>query len=304
MKFDFKFNIRFVVITLIVALVVVPILFNVLFLWESGWSRGETSDWFTLYGNIFGGLIGGFFTYLALLLTFNDQKENKKKEMSPRIDIPHQTIEFIDSDDKFNFKPIMIELNNIGGSIAKNIECTLTLPNFDQVLSALEESKENLKIDLIRSTSGLIPNVSRKGELDQNIDFRTKKTHLIVRDDEGTQKASLGGVYKAYDAEFIGTCIPLLLNYEAKTQYILKHNVSQWINYIVKNRNYTYGSYNEDELFNFNLEVKYSSDEYGDFSDTFNLEWGFIGIWAEDSQLTYKYVLKSTKVNTQGKVNQ
>jgi hypothetical protein len=263
-------------------------------MWESGWSKGETSDWFTLYGNIIGGLLGGFFTYLALLLTFKEQKETKKDEMRPRIDIPHQTIEFVDSGDHLNYKPILIELNNIGGSLAKNIDCSLSLPNYDKVLTALENAKNQLKIDFLKATTVHIDDIA-------NIETKGRKcVHLIVRDDEGNQKISLGSVYNKYETEFIGTCIPLVLNYEAKTQYNLETNVSYWIDYIAQNRNYTSARFNKDELFNFQLEVKYSSDEYGDFSDSFYLEWKFIGIWAgEDSQIKYKYVLKSTKVNNE-----
>ncbi|MGG4264508.1 hypothetical protein [Peribacillus simplex] len=150
-----------------------------------GWSRGETGDWFTLYGNIFGGLIGGFFTYLALLLTFKEQNETKKKEMRPRIDIPHQTIEFIDSGDQLNYKPIVIE-------------CSLSLPNYDEVLTALENAKNHLKIDFLRATTAHIDDIS-------DIEGKGKKSvHLIVRDDKGNQKTSLGSVYNKYKSEFIG----------------------------------------------------------------------------------------------------
>lgn len=208
-----KFNLKFIIGTLVVSLIVVPVIFNFLFMWESGWSRGETGDWFTLYGNIFGGLIGGFFTYLALLLTFKEQNETKKKEIRPRIDIPHQTIEFIDSGDQLNYKPIVIELNNIGGSLAKNIECSLSLPNYDEVLTALENAKNHLKIDFLRATTAHIDDIS-------DIEGKGKKSvHLIFRDDKGNQKTSLGSVYNKYESEFIGTCIPLVLNHEAKTQF-------------------------------------------------------------------------------------
>lgn len=93
----------------------------------------------------------------------------------------------------------------------------------------------------------------------------------------------------------LGSCIPLVLNHEAKVQYFLKMNVSRWINYIVQKRHYAAGMYNQDQLFNFNLEIKYSSEEYGEFIDTFEFEWIFNGIWAEDGEIKYNYVLKNTK---------
>lgn len=283
MKFDYKFNVKFIIYTLVIALIIVPILFNIFFMWDSGLSRGETSDWFTLYGNIFGGLIGGFFTYLALLLTLND----KKKEMKPKIDIPYQSIDFLDSE----FNQVVVELNNIGGSIAKNIECKLFLPNYEEVLEVLEKNKKDLGIDLkIAQTAHIddIEDMENKG---------VKSAHLFGIDKESRRDVSLGGVYKEYNSEFIGSCIPLNLNHEAKAQYILGGNISNWINYIVKNRSYLYLKFNEKELFNFNLEVKYSSDEFGQISDFFKLEWKYIGMIVSETETKFQYVLKSTKVD-------
>lgn len=278
----------FVICTLLVALVVIPVLFNVLFLWDSGLARGKISDWFVLYGNIFGGLIGGFFTYLSLVLTFKEQKENKKNEMKPRIDVPYQSIEFID-DEKHFFAPIVIELNNFGGSIAKNIQCKLSISNYEETINVLNQNKDKLKIDLIRASTRSLTSMEEK---------EIHSTALIVRDEQGEQKGSLGSVYKEYSAEFIGSCIPLTLNYEAKAQYILNSNVSNWINYIVRNRNYTYGGYTENELFNFNLDIKYSSEEYGDFQEHFKLELKFVGIVAENSEIKFQYILKSEKASS------
>jgi hypothetical protein len=286
-----KFKWLFVVLVLIVALLVIPVTFNYLFIWESGEAKGKTSDWFVFYGNIFGGLIGGFFTYLALLLTFKKQEEEKIKEKRPRMDIPHQTIEFSDSDE-VQFSTIVIDLNNIGGSIAKNIECKLSISNFDEVIDALETSKGKLKISLLR------PKTVHIDDVDQINEKAPKNVHLTILDEEGKQKTSLGSVYEEYSSEFVGTCIPLILNYKAKTQYVLEYNVGYWINYIVQNRYYTYSRFNKNELFDFLLEVKYSSIEYGEFTDVFKIEWEFVGIMAIDSEIKYQYVLKSTKVKS------
>lgn len=282
MKLDFKF----VIITLIVALVIIPVSFNLFFLWDSGLARGETSDWFTLYGNIFGGLIGGFFTYLAVILTLKKEKEDKIEEKRPRIDIPNQNIKFIGSDQNDYFSPIVIELNNIGGSIAKNIECKLSLSNYEEVLSVLKQNKERLKVDFIESETNNM----------ENLEKEVSHIHLLVRDEKGNPIGALGSVSKEYYSEFIGSCIPMILNHEAKTQYELSANVSNWINYIVRKRDYKYINFNENELFDFELEVKYSSMEYGDFTDYFKLKWKFIGITVVNSELKFEYVLKSTKV--------
>jgi hypothetical protein len=282
-----KFNIKFIFITLFTSLVVVPFLFNILFLWDSGMARGETSDWFTLYGNIFGGLIGGFFTYLALLLTIRKQKEDKVNDMRPRMDIPHQSFDFVD--DENDFKPIKIELNNLGGSIAKNIECTLSLTNYEEVISTLEDNKNQLNIDLTEAKTIRIEEIQDISTSKSDI-----RTILFDKGKNGQRKSSLGGVTKNYSSEFIGTCIPLVLNYEAKTHYILEYNVGNWIKYIVRNRKYS--SISENELFKMNLKIRYSSNEYGEFEEDFMLEWKSLGIWV-DSQMIFKYVLKSCKVN-------
>ncbi|MFU7590090.1 hypothetical protein ACMX9J_14290 [Priestia sp. RMT2NF4] len=282
MKFDFKFNIKFVIITLVVALIVVPVLFNFLFMWESGWSRGETSDWFTLYGNIIGGLIGGFFTYLALLLTFKEQKETKKNEMRPRIDIPHQNFEFIDSDILEDYyAPIVIELNNIGGSIAKNIECKLSLPNFGEVVGAISKEQKRLKINMI-GLDAITPGHTFQG-----------RSVKILPNDESTVPY-IGDIEKECDPEFIGSCIPMILNYEAKTKYFLETNVSTFINYVMRKRNYRFGEFNKDEIFDLDLEIKYSSIEYGEFTDYFRLKWKFTGITMGKTGIKFQYRLLST----------
>ncbi|MFJ8517691.1 hypothetical protein [Lysinibacillus xylanilyticus] len=281
---DIKFNFTFVIITLVVALVVVPISFNFFFLWESGWSNGTTSDWFTLYGNIIGGLIGGFFTYLALLLTINDQKKSKQEEMRPRIDIPHQTIEFVytNNDTSYN-KQIMIELNNVGGSLAKNVECSISLSNFEQVI---EELKSSNKI--------IIEEV-------QNIFADNRKGFNMIVIENGEKAYSLGTIYKKYNSEFQGNCMPLVLNHEAKTHYLLKKNVSRWLNYIIQQM-YSLASRSVSNEINLNLEVRYSSIEYGDFCDTFKLEWEFNGIYGEGDNTKIIYLLRSTKINEKSEV--
>ncbi|MCY9547302.1 hypothetical protein [Lysinibacillus xylanilyticus] len=270
----------FIFSTLIVTLIIVPVLFNFLFLWESGWSKGDTSDWFTLYGNIIGGLIGGFFTYLALLLTINDQKNSKKEDMRPRIDIPYQTIEFMDAGDEDYSKQIAIELNNVGGSLAKNIECSLSLVNLEETIAELNKVKNHLNVDIVNVT---------------NVFNKKRGFNMVAQTEYGEHKA-MGNIYTEYNSEFLGNCIPLVLNYEAKSIYLLKSNVSRWLNFIVKNRFYAEDYYNENETIDFNLEVKYSS-EYGEFSDTFRLEWKHNGNWLEkDGQIKYIYLLKSSKV--------
>ena len=159
-------------------------------------------------------------------------------------------------------------------------------------MNALENAKSHLKIDFIDAKTAHIEDIA-------DLETRGKRSvHIIVLDDKGNQKTSLGSVYNKYEPEFIGACLPLTLNYEANVKYLLEPHVCYWIDYIVQNRHYAAGLFNDDELFTLNLEVKYSSDEYGEFCDTFNLKWECIGIWAEnDAQLKYKYVLKSSKVN-------
>lgn len=278
----------FMIWTVVVTLVIIPVLFNFVFLWDSGLAKGEMSDWFTLYGNIFGGLIGGFFTFLAVQLTFEKEEANKENEMRPRIDIPNQSIEFTDEDENI-FSPIVIELNNIGGSIAKNIECTLSLSNYEEVLNALNKEKEYLKINIQKSTT---TNLTSEGN-------KVEEYHqLMIEGQESKYGGSLGSVHKEYKEDFVGTCIPLIWNHEAKTQYVFRNNVSNWINYIVRNRNYRYGKFNEKELFNFTLDIKYSSNEYGNFHDRFKLEWQYIGMEIGLSE-KYHYVLKSTKEDNQ-----
>lgn len=286
-----KFNYKFILITLIVSLIIVPSLFNFLFLWESGLSNGKTSDWFTLYGNIIGGLIGGFFTYLSLLLTFKEQKETKIEEMRPRIDILYQTIEFIDSDAQFTYNPIVFELNNLGGSIAKNIKCSLSLTNFGEVLKDLEDRKTELDIEINRATNQKLEEHSISDESTVKI---SRLANLCLLKN-GEKQATLGNVYKEYRPQFIGNCVPLVLDYEAKAEYTLPANISLWTSYIVQNTEVHVDEVNENKLFKFLLKIKYSSDKFGDFEESFKLNWEFVEAWSEEKTIKYKYILKSEK---------
>ncbi|MBT2685061.1 hypothetical protein [Bacillus sp. ISL-37] len=273
-------NVLLGLVTLLVALIVIPMMFNYWFLWDSGEAKGVTSDWFTLYGNIFGGLIGGFFTYLALLLTFKEQKENKKEDMRPRIDIPYQRITF--SEDKF--EPIIIELNNIGGSVAKNIQCKLSLPNYEEVISILKTNQSKFEIEFEEFVTKKIANHDVP---------EIRSIAMYNKNKEGKRK-SLGAVYKDGHRHFVGSCIPMILNHDAKIQYRINDNVSKWITQIVSKRSDKFNEMNEKEMFLLNLEVTYSSIKYGTFVENFILEWKYTGIEIVEPGFKFVFVLKST----------
>ncbi|MED2035649.1 hypothetical protein P4V58_00080 [Bacillus wiedmannii] len=271
----------FIVCTLLVALIVIPVLFNLLFLWDSGLARGEMSDWFVLYGNIFGGLIGGFFTYLALELTFRQ----KEKDLQPQIDIPHQMIEIVDADHDTNpFIPIAIELNNIGGGIAKNIECKLKLSNYEHVYKYL-----------YTNTWGLNLQVKKNEPLDGGlIKFDSKETFIVHVTKDGVYKGYMGEYYEEYGKVFLGSCLPLSVNHEAKVKFVLHHSLRNWINYIIRYK--TIYDKTEDVLFNFELEVSYFSGENKKSTDCFKLEWENGGIRYEGTQVRHQYILRSERL--------
>lgn len=91
-KGDWRKVITWATVILLVSLIAILMLFNFAFMWVSGVSRGKSSDWLVLYGNKFGGLIGGGFTYLALMLTFKEQK----KDSYPLLYLPKQNMDFIE----------------------------------------------------------------------------------------------------------------------------------------------------------------------------------------------------------------
>lgn len=254
----------FAIVILLFALIIIPICFNFLFIWDSGFSNGKTSDWFVFYGGIFGGLIGGFFTYLALLLTLNNQRDQKVKEMRPRIDIPFQSMTF--SSKKDDNDRIAIELNNIGGTLAKNLECKLSIMNYDEIRSGFKNN-----------TGGFMV-----GSNEEDVYFNLWKTV-----EGGLRGDYVGHFCKEYDDVFIGSCVPLALDYKAKSTYLLNDDVSEWINRL--------GGLGE-KIVTMNLEIKYSSLEFGDFTDNFKLEWNCISNNAtlKSDRLIYNFVLKST----------
>lgn len=282
-KENYGISFKFIIYTLFITLIIIPISFNVFFLWESGFAKGKTSDWFAFYGNIFGGLISGFFTYIALILSFQRDKKLKKEENSPKIDIPHQNFKFKDSEQLLD--PIIIKLYNTGGSIAKNVECRLTIDNFEEVIKEIEKNKNELDVK-IKTTQIYQTNSNLKEEY-----------AALFGIDNQSNSIFLGGVTERYPPEFIGTCIPLLLNHNANLEFKLPINLSKWMYYIIKNKDYTNGICKE--LFKFNLEIRYSSDQYGDFSETFELEWNLNSIVTYDSTFEYNLILESTKIDSE-----
>lgn len=277
------------ILSLIVALIGIPVMFNFAFMWDSGHAKGQTSDWFVFYGNIFGGLIGGFFTYLAVVLTFRNEKKKKEEEMRPNLDIPNKSYEFID-DNNYNGS-IAIDINNIGGSIAKNLECQLTLTNYDEVIDALKKIESDLKMKIITTKTSMV--VCEKEEQDK-VEIE-QKTFMMVVNEDG-KETPIGGVQNEYPSMFIGSCIPIHFNHEANAKFIIHPHVSRWINYIIKNRSIK--DVQENEIFEFDLRMKYSSIEYGNYTDYFNLKWRFVGAIA-DKNLRYQYVLECTKLKSE-----
>ncbi|MBR8645865.1 hypothetical protein KEH51_23435 [[Brevibacterium] frigoritolerans] len=99
------------------------------------------------------------------------------------------------------------------------------LQNFDEVLSVLENNKENLGIEFIKGRT-----------INQFTGDGKNSNHLMVLNKDGEHDYSHGSIYEQYDAKFIGTCIPLLLNHEAKSYFHLEERLSEWINYIVQKK--------------------------------------------------------------------
>lgn len=270
------------IISIIITIVIIPISFNFFFLWDSGLSKGSISDWFGFYGSIFGGLIGGFFTYGAVILTINNQKREKEKDLRPKIDIPHKNFYFSDS---APFEPIVIELNNIGGSLAKNIECSLVLENYEEVISLTKENQEDLGLKIYDFKTLKIDKVP-------DIESKRKVSAIIVK--QKYPDRSLGGVYINYEEEFIGNCVPMAINYEAKVNYELPIEVSNWINYIVRAKKTNENISNE--LFDLKLTVKYNSGKNDEYVDTFILSWILNTAISSGRELTYKCILKSKRI--------
>lgn len=270
----------FIIGTLLVTLIGIPVLFNFVLLLGTGLAKGNMSDWFTFYGNIFGGLIGGFFTFGALLLTF----KKEKKDMKPQIDIPHQGIEFIDDGKGTDsFIPIAIELINIGGGIAKNIECNLELSNYEDVLEYLERNSKSMNIS-----------VTKHDPLDLGEMYsELKGTFRIYGKLDGVNNV-MGEYREKYESSFWGSCLPITVNQEAKVNFVLHRGLRNWINYIGRDRT----SYHQPKkvLFNFKLEVAYESGNGEKTTDFFKLKWEDGGIRLEEDKIKQQYILRSEKL--------
>ncbi|WKA59951.1 hypothetical protein QWY16_07545 [Planococcus shenhongbingii] len=293
MKFDWKF----IIITLIVALILVPVSFNYLFMWESGWSKGAESDWFTLYGNVFGGLTGGFFTYLAVLLTLRHDKQSKEKETAPQLDILHKNISFKLNSIDHELNKIGIELTNIGGSLAKNIECTLFLPEIDKTIELLSEivkinnyAVENDEMVMHPDNYGNILSFQKVGfGIEYNDRWRLEETDKNTKEYIDEKYIS-----KEYYPKFIGHCMPLKFDSTAKVEYVMDVSITSWIQTILNNLGSVLDNKN-DELFKFHLKVEYTTTESILITNLFELNWDFVTIDIDESrsEATFKYILRS-----------
>lgn len=277
-----KFDLKFVVITLIVALIVVPISFNYLFMWDSGSARGETSDWFTLYGNIFGGLTGGFFTYLAVLLTLRHDKQSKEKETAPQLDILHKNVELRENIVENESSNIIVEITNIGGSLAKNIECTLIIPELEDFVELVK--KENIDNIIIHK----FPFSESTGS----------SWTLVENSAQTNNPFELEVIHSKYSSKFVGHCMPLKLDQNAKVEYIIDSSVIIWLQSLLGASQKAYLNKN-NELLKLHLAIKYSTEESKEVEDTFELYWDFVTIDYDEKidGVLFKYILRSKKID-------
>lgn len=276
---NFDFNPKFIIGALIIALLIVPISFNFLFMWESGLSRGGSSDWFTLYGNIFGGLTGGFFTYLAVLLTLNHNQKTREKETAPQLDILHKNVEFRENEIGNEPNKIGVEITNIGGSIAKNIECTLSIPNIESVINFMQDSDEKYKSQIL--------------EVHKDV-YKRKLWTIEERDENKNILIDYKYLLPNYSPKFIGHCIPNKLDTTAKVEYFMNSSITFWIQSILSSIEKAQ-MYETNELLKFHLTIKYGTAESKEMVSTFELYWEFITIDYEvdTNSAIFKYILRS-----------
>lgn len=249
-------------------------------IFERNYVNGSESDWFTLYGNIVGGLLGGLFTYFALEMTFKKEHNDN----APKIDISNQKIDFFESKDIFYRNEVPIELINIGGTIAKNIECKLTISNFDEVIEwwkvnkYKKEQKHNIEINFLDHQQG-------------------ESCQLIVKSSSG-KNYSLGGLHKE-TFSFLGSSVPIMINHESKIYFSFDNTISNWLHFMAEHLDYAKSE--KEKIFSFDLEVNYEAEGYKKIQDKFHLQLSLTGIHAtigvqdHDSHLKYQYLLKVNK---------
>lgn len=165
-------------------------------------------------------------------------------------------------------EPIVFNIQNFGGTIAKNIEAEISFNH-------LEELVENAKKVFKEKIEGYGPEVESRifsmGQVDNRGAYLLMKN--VTADDKLIDNHY--GVLNEKYHRLLGNCVPINLNYEAEAELVLPKDIHGWMSYF-----YGYGRkvVFEQGLFDMTLKLKYLSLDNKKYEKKFNLSFKDKGI--------------------------
>lgn len=235
---------------------------NSISFWTEILLNTDISDWFTLTGGVLSGVIAGALTFFGVKLTIghNDKNENTKRK--PRLEVLDHRLLLRNGLTWDERDEIVITIQNFGGTIAKNIEATVYFNDFDKLTGDVHEV---LKGE-IEPPFQIVSRAFTTG------DTKVRAAYLIFKNllnigNGITEDVHYGTLNERY-FRMTGNCVPINVNYSAKTEVVLPRDVHGWISFYT---GHNHNNYLEEGLFDFTLELKYFSIENEEYKKKFTL---------------------------------
>jgi len=268
-------------------MIIFPIVFNFLFLWDSKHMNGNTSDWFTLYGGILSGMIGGTLTFLGVKITLKHKDKRNEEEKKPKLDILDQHFLLNAGLSYDHRKNIEIKVQNLGGSIAKNIEAKLKFKDFDKLINEAEN----------RANKGIKDNLYINSFIDPRNEVKRASLSVELDIDHKVQDFIFGNIGEVY-FRLIGNCIPIELDFRSYAGFEVPSDVHGWITYFWGSTNWDKrGEFFQEGVFDMILELKYHSIDNKEFIQKFNLSFKDQGLSEIENGFSVEVLtLRSTEI--------
>ena len=238
------------------------IILNSTSFWTTIISNADISDWFTLTGGVLSGVIAGALTYFGVKLTINHNEKKEDIKRKPRLEVLDHRLLLRGGHAWEERDEIVIPIQNFGGTIAKNIEATVSFTKFDKLTSDVHEVLKGK----IEPPFQIISREFTIGETGVRAAYLIFKNLLHVGNGI-TEDVHYGTLNERY-FRMTGNCVPINVNYSAKTEVVLPKDVHGWISFYT---GHDHNNYLEKGLFDLTLELKYFSIENEEYNKKFSL---------------------------------
>lgn len=248
--------------------------------WKIIISNTDVSDWFTLTGGVLSGVIAGALTFFGVKLTINHNEKKEILESLPKLEVLDHQLYLSASQNREQRGNIVFNIQNFGGTIAKNIESEIMFKDFEKLV--------NKAVDAFPKISPKANSNSPK--VDSRIfgvanNYKGRAAYLIIANmnmDNIITDNHYGTINEKYH-RLLGNCVPINLNYEAKAQLILPADIHGWLTYFFGIAKFEVF---EEGLFDMLLKLSYSSLNNEKYNKEFELKFEYSDL-VESSQNEY-----------------